>query len=104
MTGGMSPAADVAPRPNTGPTSQLVSSAKPPSPLHVHPFLYGHSMSEDGKAKLGIRTFGARHLIGRELLIEPSVIPWAANFETMLAFLRVATAEKGYLIPDVLPD
>ena len=28
------------------------------------------------------------------------MIPWAANFETMLACLRVATAEKGYLIPD----
>jgi hypothetical protein len=77
-----------------------LAAMEPPSPLHVHPFLYGHSMSEDGKAKLGIRTFGARHFIGRELLIEPSVIPWAANFETMLAFLRVATAEKGYLIPD----
>ena len=71
-----------------------------PGPLHVHPYLFGGAKDGDGRTRLGIRTFGARHFIGRELLIEPSVLPWAANYETMLAFLRVATAEKGYLIPD----
>jgi hypothetical protein len=71
-----------------------------PSPLHVHPFLFGQGQGSDGEAKVGIRTFGARHFIGRELLIEPSVIPWSANFEVMLTFLRVAMADKGYIIPD----
>ena len=70
-----------------------------PGPIHVHPWLFGQSQSGDGQARVGIRTFGARHFIGREILIEPSVIPWAANFETILAFLRVATADKGYVIP-----
>lgn len=70
-----------------------------PGPLHVHPYLFG-PRGEPGPQKLGIRTFGVRHFIGREVLIEPSELPWAANFETVLAFLRVATLENGYVIPD----
>lgn len=71
-----------------------------PGPLHIHPYLFGSAKGPDGKARVGIRSFGARHFIGRELLIEPSELPWAANYETMLAFLRVATTDKGYVIPD----
>lgn len=70
-----------------------------PGPLHVHPFLFGSATGADGKPMLGIRTFGARHFIDREVLVEPSVLPWAANFETILAFLRVATTKNGYVIP-----
>lgn len=73
------------------------AAMEPPSPLHIHPFLYG----PPGEAGLvGIRTFGARHWLGREVLIKPSVLPWAANYETILAFLRVATMANGYVIPD----
>ncbi len=72
----------------------------PPSPLHIHPFLFGGKQEADGQTSVGIRTFGARHFIGREILIEPSTLPWAANYETILAFLRVATIENGYVIPD----
>ena len=71
-----------------------------PSPLHIHPYLFGNANGRDGEARVGIRTFGARHFIGRELLVEPSILPWAANYETMLAFLRVATTQNGYIIPD----
>jgi hypothetical protein len=76
------------------------AQAPAPGPLHVHPYLFGHAKGEDGAPRVGIRTFGARHFVGREVLIEPSLLPWAANFETILAFLRIATAEKGYVIPD----
>lgn len=71
-----------------------------PGPLHVHPFLFGRDKSADGKPKLGIRTFGARHFIGREVLVQPSVLPWTANYDTILAFLKVATTKNGYVIPD----
>lgn len=71
-----------------------------PGPLHVHPYLYGGGQSADGKALAGIRTFGAGHFIDREIRIEPSELPWAANFETILAFLRVTTIDNGYVIPD----
>lgn len=71
-----------------------------PGPLHIHPYLFGTANGAGGEPEVGIRTFGARHFIGREILVEPSVLPWAANYETILAFLRVATVENGYVIPD----
>lgn len=71
-----------------------------PGPLHIHPYLYGGGQSASGKTLAGIRTFGAGHFIDREIRIEPSELPWAANFETILAFLRVATTQNGYIIPD----
>ncbi len=77
-----------------------VASLPAPGPLHVHPFLFGGAKAESGETKLGIRTFGARHFVGREVLIEPNVLPWAANFETICAFLKIATVDKGYVIPD----
>ena len=69
-------------------------------PLYVHPFLYGPTPNSGDEALVGIRTFGARHWLGREVLIKPNVLPWAVNYETILAFLRVATMANGYIIPD----
>jgi len=76
------------------------AAMEPPSPLHIHPFLYGPQAAPGDKALAGIRTFGARHWLGREILIKPNVLPWTANYETILAFLRVATMANGYIIPD----
>lgn len=71
-----------------------------PGPLHIHPFLYGPVTDPADAPLAGIRTFGARHWLGREILIKPNVLPWAANYDTILAFLRVATMPNGYIIPD----
>lgn len=71
-----------------------------PGPLHIHPYLFGPRAAPGEAAKVGIRTFGARHWLGRELIIQPHVLPWAANFETLFAFLKVATMPGGYVIPD----
>lgn len=71
-----------------------------PGPLHIHPWLFGNQAGPGGDAEVGILTFGARHFIGREISIEPSKLPWAANYETILAFLNVATTDNGYVIPD----
>lgn len=76
------------------------AAIEPPSPLHIHPFLYGPQAAPGDRSLVGIRTFGARHWLGREILIKPNVLPWAANYETILAFLRVATMANGYVIPD----
>lgn len=81
-------------------TFETLAQMPLPGHLHIHPWLFGKTDAGGGEAKVGIRTFGARHFIGRELLIEPNVIPWAANFDTILAFLKVATGENGYVIPD----
>lgn len=70
-----------------------------PSQLHIHAFLFGDNDRNAAQPKAGIRTFGARHFIGREIRIEPSILPWAANLEVIMAFLRVATVPNGYIIP-----
>ena len=79
-----------------------------PGPLSVHPYLFGpddqdaatpEATPETG-AKAGIRSFGARHWLGRELYVAPTTLPWGAGYETMLTFLRIATMENGYIIPD----
>ncbi|MEP0191843.1 MAG: hypothetical protein ABJP70_06350 [Erythrobacter sp.] len=71
-----------------------------PGPLHIHPFLFGPSAKSDEPKHVGIRTFGARHWLGREVVVDPNILPWTANFETILAFLRLASLPNGYLIPD----
>jgi hypothetical protein len=73
---------------------------RPPGMLHVHPFLFAGGDSADGKPQAEILTFGARHFIGREIRVPPSPIDWFDNFQTILAFLRVATMENGYIVPD----
>ena len=82
-----------------GETFDALAAGAAPGPLNVHPYLFGQSKGPDGQPRLGIRTFGARHFIEREILVEPNVLPWAANYETILAFLRLATVENGYIIP-----
>lgn len=73
-----------------------------PGALHVHPFLFG------GDGQVGIRTFGMRHFIGREMLLQPHGDDFTGHFEAMLAFLRHALSPGGELIPDgdsfSLPD
>lgn len=84
----------------SGEAFEALAQLPAPSPLHIHPLLFDGGTSADGKPMASIETFGARHFIGREIEVEPSVLPWAANYETILAFLRVATLDKGYVIPD----
>jgi len=83
-----------------GDTFDQMAAIEAPGPLHIHPFLFGPRRKSDDARMAGIRTYGARHWLGREILIQPSVLPWAANFETILAFLKIATAPNGYVIPD----
>ncbi len=84
----------------TGEICDNLAAMEAPGPLHIHPFLFGPKPAPGEATRVGIRTSGARHWLGREILIQPSILPWAANFETILAFLRVATMANGYIIPD----
>lgn len=71
-----------------------------PGALHIHPFLFGPHPAPGEDALVGIRTFGARHWLGREIIVQPSALPWATNLETIFAFLKIATMPGGYVIPD----
>lgn len=79
---------------------ELAAGGEAPGPIHIHPFLFGPRPAPGEEPLIGIRTFGARHWLGREIIVQPSVLPWSANLETIFAFLRVATMPNGYVIPD----
>lgn len=100
-------------------TFETLASGGFPGPLTIHPLLFGeHSDRADGDradgdladggdgadrdaaAMVGIRTFGARHWLGREILVPPSPLPWSAGYETILSFCAYATMEGGIIIPD----
>jgi hypothetical protein len=70
-----------------------------PGPLQVHPYLFGEQDSA-GEQLVGIRTFGVRHFLGGEVIIEPNVLPWVENYQIIFTFMRVALAPNGYIIPD----
>lgn len=78
----------------------LAAPGDAPGPLHIHPFLFGPRPAPGEDGLVGIRTFGARHWLGREIIIQPHVLPWADNLETIFAFLKLATMPNGYVIPD----
>ena len=81
-------------------TFEQMAALDAPGPLHIHPFLFGPRGDGEGSAKTGLRTFGASHWLGREVVIEPSELPWSANFETILEFLRLATADNASVVED----
>ncbi|MEL6211519.1 MAG: hypothetical protein AAFR44_15330, partial [Pseudomonadota bacterium] len=71
-----------------------------PGPLHIHPHLFGEQAASGQSAMVGLRTFGAAHWLGCEVVMPPSALPWEAGFEGVLSFLHLATMEGGYIIPD----
>ena len=77
---------------------ETLGGAGVPGPLHVHPHIFGNK-GRDGQSHIGFLTFGARHFIGHEIVVEPNALPWHANYETALTLLRIATEENGYIIP-----
>lgn len=82
----------------TAKTFEALASVEAPGPLHVHPYIFGGTAAQ-GQAHMGFMTFGARHFIGHELIVEPNALPWHVNYETALTLLRIATVENGYIIP-----
>ncbi|MEO0643128.1 MAG: hypothetical protein AAFY47_06885, partial [Pseudomonadota bacterium] len=66
-----------------------------PGPLTVHPLLYSEADPSDAPGAIGLRTFGARHWLGRELHVGPSVLPWSAAYRTLVEFCAASVAEDG---------
>jgi hypothetical protein len=71
-----------------------------PGPLHIHPHLFGSAHDPQSEPLVGVRSFGAVHWIGREVVVRPSTLPWQAAYDALLAFVAHASAEAGALIPD----
>ncbi len=71
-----------------------------PSLLHIHPLIVKGGLSADRREQIQIKTFGAAHFIDREIQLLPSPLPVPDAIQTIFAFLKIATADKGYIIPD----
>ncbi len=71
-----------------------------PSPLTIHPILFGEPDADGHTSSIGMRTLGARHWLGREIVVPATTLPWAAAYQTAIAFCGMATMEGGYVIPD----
>ncbi|MEM1194521.1 MAG: hypothetical protein AAGH57_00330 [Pseudomonadota bacterium] len=70
-----------------------------PGPLAIHPMLYSEGKDSREPGAIGLRTFGARHWLGAEIHVPPSVLPWSAAYETVLAFCAAATSASQNDIP-----
>ncbi len=71
-----------------------------PGPLHIHPHLFGSAHDAAREPLVGVRSFGAAHWLGREVVVPPSALPWQAAYQAILAFVHFSTGEAGTLIPD----
>lgn len=72
-----------------------------PNMLTVHPKLFGApEMPGFKEVPAGLLTLGAADYIGREIHVAPAPIPWFELYDAALAFMRVALAPKGYVVPD----
>jgi hypothetical protein len=86
-------------------TFEAFASGGFPGPLTLHPLLFGSSDESDdpadaGPCRTGLRTFGARHWLGREVVVPPSTLPWYAAYETVLAFCAYAAMPGAEPIRD----
>ncbi len=71
-----------------------------PSPLTIHPILFSEPDPSGDTSRMGLRTLGARHWLGREIVVPAPTLPWAAAYQTAVSFCRMATMEGGYLVQD----
>jgi hypothetical protein len=83
-----------------GETFAAIALQPPPGPLHVHPRLFQADPTMDGRHQVEILTFGVSHFLDRELHLLPSSLPWAEVYVGAMAFVSLALAPNGYVIPD----
>lgn len=79
---------------------RLFAAEPIPSLLHFQPLPFGASEDAQGRTLAGIDVFGATHFLARDIRVAPSFIPWVATLDPIIAFLRLATVENGYVVPD----
>lgn len=76
----------------------LLASDPFPIPLFVHPGLFSSRNTINGLAVLGLRTFGASHLIGYEITFIEAPVPLGWLFERACNFVSIVR-DRGSLIP-----
>ena len=76
----------------------LLASDPFPVPLYVHPDLFSSHNTINGVPVLGLRTFGASHLIGYEIIFIEAPVPLGWLFERACNFVSIVR-DRGSLIP-----
>lgn len=71
-----------------------------PCPLTIHPILFGEPEEPGQTPRVGLRTLGARHWLGRELVVPATTLPWASAYQTVVAFCTMATSQSGHVVAD----
>ena len=74
--------------------------ARHPSPLMVHPRLFGAPVVEGfAEVPAGFFSLGASNYLGREIHVTAAPVPWSEQFQAALAFIAV-TLDRGAPYPD----
>ncbi len=79
-------------------TFLLLASDPFPVPLFVHPGLFSSRNAINEVPVLGLRTFGASHLIGYEIIFIEAPVPLGWLFERACNFVNIVR-DRGSLIP-----
>ena len=79
---------------------RVFASEPIPSLLHFQPLPFGAGEDKQGRALAGVDVFGAAHFLDRDIRVAPSYIPWGETLDPIIAFLRLATVDNGYIVPD----
>jgi len=66
----------------------------------VHPFIFYGPYVVGQPPATGFLTLGAANCIGYEFMVDATPVPWSEQYESVIALLRLATMDNGYLIPD----
>ncbi len=69
-----------------------------PGVLHIHPHLFGPDAEPGAQSLAGFRTQGAANWLGREVIVQPNVLPWTANLAIVSGFVREAS-RPGAAVP-----
>ena len=69
-----------------------------PTPLFVHPSLFSSREIVETKHVIGLRTYGAAHLIGREIIFNEAPVPFGWLYERTCNFVDMAR-QSGSVIP-----
>lgn len=72
-----------------------------PGLLTIHPFMFGGAAIPGYReVPVEIYTIGAAEYVGREIHTDFAPIPWVDVYQSITAFVGLATMPNGYIIPD----
>lgn len=85
-------------------TFEISASSGFPGPLTIHPMLFGGELIENNNEIssqiLGLKTFGASHWLGHEIVVPATSLPWTAAYQTVLDFCIMSAPSQASAFAD----